>query len=642
MVDALASLKRKEPQAYLMEACRVLVEETRRLLRLDLAGGIVLLVFLSLFLPTIGRYAQSAPMLASFMDDEPLITMQLDGMTARPYGDPANYLDTGSIKKKVPSYWYNIRYTNIPYYGGVYPDLAFVLWVPLKLAGLPLFPTGPIILRGLALLFSAAALLALYNFCRVHLGRFAALAGVIALLSDFNFIGIGTVIHPDSLLLFICFLGLALCVRHAREGDLGSLVAIGIAAGLAQGTKMGGPLLVPITVAAVLLGLRAEWDSRRDLKHAALALAQRGLLVAAVAVAVFILTTPYAILDPYYLDTWKLWARQFTGSVAASPTGFWDWVRAFEPYLGPVLLIAAGLALLGRLIFRRRFGDPLALGMFALLAATVFLWYAGLQKYWVQLQYLTFCVCFVSAMAGHLADQLLGPILARATPRGRASVQVIAVLALVVAWQGKIYGTLEVPVRYAEWRHSSQLLPGLWLAAHRPDAQGKVLFDTEAYFDPGRFHEQFMNGGPIKYTDLAHVLPDYFTLTFYPFANWMSQDMAHQNNSKWDSNYFSMRLYQDLLGRDPDKLAHSDPQRVTLGEVPGIEHLMSFGTGLPTAENSCIPANPGVWTLAKWSCAARVLCGGACGYTNINMTREVFLFRLDSAEFLKQVPKELH
>ncbi len=130
------------------EAARVVFHEGRAILRVDLTSAIVVLVFLGFFLPTIARYAENASMLAAFIDDEPFIAMQVDGMTARPYGNPANYLDK---KHDVPSHWGNIRYDGLIYYGGLYLDMALAVWAPLKLIGLPIFPTLPVVLRAIAL-----------------------------------------------------------------------------------------------------------------------------------------------------------------------------------------------------------------------------------------------------------------------------------------------------------------------------------------------------------------------------------------------------------------------------------------------------------------------------------------------------------
>ena len=143
---------------------RVLGQETAALLRIDIASAIIGVAIILMVGPSLNRYAGNAALLNSSIPDEPLITMQLDGMTAFPWGDPSNYLDTGSIKKAVPDHWLNIRYVNIPYYGGLYLDLAAIIWVPLKLVGLPLFPTAPIILRAISLLFSVLTLIAIYNF----------------------------------------------------------------------------------------------------------------------------------------------------------------------------------------------------------------------------------------------------------------------------------------------------------------------------------------------------------------------------------------------------------------------------------------------------------------------------------------------
>ena len=118
------------------DAFLVLRKELLHLIRVDIPSGLIVAAMLLMFLPTVSRHADNAALLQAFVEDEPLITMQLDGMTAWPWGDPANYLDPAkTAHQSIPSHWLNLRYDGIVYYGGLYLDLALLFWLPLKLIG---------------------------------------------------------------------------------------------------------------------------------------------------------------------------------------------------------------------------------------------------------------------------------------------------------------------------------------------------------------------------------------------------------------------------------------------------------------------------------------------------------------------------
>lgn len=608
-----------KPLNLIADAARVIVHEGRALLRVDLTSAIVVLVFLGFFLPSIARHAGNAEMLAAFVDDEPFITMQVDGMTARPYGNPANYLDK---KHDVPSHWGNLRYDGLIYYGGLYLDVGLAIWAPLKLAGLPIFPTLPVVLRAITVLFTVATLLAIYNVGRMYMGRMAALVGLLYMATNYYLVSIGTVVHPDSLLFFLTFLALVLCVRHARDGALESLLAIGIVAGLAQAAKMGAPPLIPIVVLSVVMGIklhvpvnvnRGAWFIREVL--------QKGFMVALVAVVVFMVFTPFAVLDPYFINAWKAASQIFIGGSAASQTDFLGWFAGLFDEVGSVLLAACGLALVGRYVHRDRYSENLPILFYAILASSIFVYFATLQKIWVQRQYLIVVFAFMATVAGHALDQLserMVPLFSR-RPVGVATLSLTVAVMYLFLMSPRLLAVAILQTQQANWRHEPQMQVGAWLRENQPQESGAVLVDNQAYFDPRAFPSQIHNGGPITYEKLARALPDYFVLTVYE-NNWMAEKMGGQQYDKWDNRYDSMRLYQDLLGFDPGDIT-------VRKDIPGIKFIAAFG-GRESTTEWLDPASISRWDLILRFNEILASRGG----------RRIFLFRLDSDKFVESIP----
>ena len=116
---------------------RVLKEVIIDYARLD--RYIVPILFLSLILfgSLIPRNTDNPQLLAAFVNDEPWMTMALDGTIAEPIGNPANYLDPNAkAYNKIPAYWGTLRYPNIVYYGAVMFDIAFPFYATARLIGL--------------------------------------------------------------------------------------------------------------------------------------------------------------------------------------------------------------------------------------------------------------------------------------------------------------------------------------------------------------------------------------------------------------------------------------------------------------------------------------------------------------------------
>ena len=559
-------------------AWRIIGQEMRELLTPSRISGVCVLIFIILFAPHITRHTSDASMLASFYDDEPLITMQLDGMTAKPYGNPANYLSSTLGPRQPPAHWLNIAYFNIPYYGGLYLDMAFAAWVPLKLAGAPLFPTAPIILRVLTFLFSCCTILAACRLSRKALGTWAEVGtGFFLLTAAQSFLIIGNMIHPDTLLFFVNLLAVAIAARHVQQKDMASLLALGIVAGLAHSTKMGGPQLVLLVAFVVALGMR---------NHSAASITGwigryvwRGVIAMLAGLAVFFITTPYALFDAYYIVTWSAWSKSFTGTSPISATGFLNWCAGFEQNIRwPVLILAAAVAA-WCIKHRNRYQNRVLLLSFAFYSVSLFLFYAVLNKYWVQMQYLVIPLAFVAGLAGHALDIITKSNMYARYPRSKHAL-VGALFVLFVGWgYALVSDSFISSMNLGTWRENPQVALGEWSEEHI-EKGASVLWDLQAYFPVRSFPDQRMNGGPIKYTDFKRGLPDYFVLSTFDTAMWMSVKMTEETRKRWDDNYASMRLYQDLLG-SPYAPVHKK------NAVPGVTHVISSGRVGTLGDKDC-------------------------------------------------------
>jgi hypothetical protein len=308
--------------AWAVLPIRIIKEVIIDYARLDRYVVPILLLSLILFGPLIPRNADNPQLLAAFVNDEPWMTMALDGTIAKPFGNPANYLDpTAGAYNKVPAYWGTLRYANIIYYGGVMFDIALPFYATARLIGLPAFPTAPIILRTIATLAALMSLLFVYNFGRKHAGVIVGVLSCLVLLTDSNFIYYTTIIHPDTLQIYFGLLALGLALRHSNDGLSSSLAGLGLMCGVVQGTKFGGPWTVPMAIAALFLGIRAaglpEWNIK--------VIVHRVAILGGAAVVGWIGTNPYAVITGYYFNSWV--AQWRIVGASGGPFGtvsFWD------------------------------------------------------------------------------------------------------------------------------------------------------------------------------------------------------------------------------------------------------------------------------------------------------------------------------
>ena len=490
-------------------------------------------------IPLIPRSTDNPQHLAAFINDEPAITCQLVGMAVRPYGNPANYLKDTT---RMPKEWGIIQYPEYIYYGGGYLGAGFLLYGPLKFFGSDDFPTAPIALRTVSFLSGLVSLILVYLLGKRLGGQWAGLGAALLLLTDTSFFAYFTIIHPDSTMLMLALCGLLAAIKHAESGTLRSLAGLGILAGLVHGTKMGGPWMIPMSGLAVLWALRSletGWTWK--------GLVGRFALLGTCAAAGFVVSTPYAVLDTYYLRMIKNNAAFFRTSpwAEASPL---KWVDGLWEYFGMPLFVLSCLGLVFMLckgLWRKR--SP-ALILPCVLCLSVLLWYSLVIRLWVCVPYLLTALAIVYLGIGVLVGsglhwlRDLGSI-GRCGATGLA----IGLVGLIAYYPGVTLGMYMA--RELQRDHTAGVQIGRWAEKHLPK-ETKILYDDAAYFDPGRFPNAHLHNGLMTYGALEQKRPDYFLLnsTIYSAPHYVELRKT-QTFSRGKEGDFSVLLYQDVLDR---------------------------------------------------------------------------------------------
>ncbi|MCC8967962.1 glycosyltransferase family 39 protein [Bradyrhizobium sp. Pear76] len=474
------------------------------------------------------------------------MTLALDGTAAKPFGNPANYLDpTAEAFKKIPAYWGTLRYNNIVYYGAVMFDIAFPFYATAHLVGLPAFPTAPIILRTISMLAALMSLLFVYNFAKRHAGVVVGVLSCAALLTDGNFIYYMTIIHPDTLQIYFGLLALGLALRHSGDGSLSSLAALGMVCGLVQGTKFGGPWTVPLATAALLMGIRAtgahQWDKK--------VIAQRVAVLGATALLGWLGTNPYAVITPYYFDSWVAqW--QIVGS-SGGPLGTftpWDWMKAIYDYVGPLgsALAVAGLlhGLSGGFSTTRK----RALFLAAILSLSQIAYYALLGKLWVVVGYLLVALPLMAMLSFDFVVTWLRFILAK--PFGRLARPItltFVFLATLYLGTDHVFALVNQTLAL---RHRDNTLLALndWAAKGGIPPDARIVFDDLGYFDPKIFKNAKMYGGVLTWSGVNALDPEYIVLSSSLYGSpHYAKLIETQHLAADDPNPFSMLMYQALI-----------------------------------------------------------------------------------------------
>jgi hypothetical protein len=526
---------------------RVLKEVIIDYARLD--RYIVPILFLSLILfgSLIPRNTDNPQLLAAFVNDEPWMTMALDGTIAEPIGNPANYLDPNAkAYNKIPAYWGTLRYPNIVYYGAVMFDIAFPFYATARLIGLPAFPTAPIILRTISTLAALMSLLFVYNFGRKHAGIAVGILSCFVLLTDSNFIYYTTIIHPDTLQIYFGLLALGVALRHSNDGLRSSLAALGLVCGIVQGTKFGGPWTVPMAMAALFLGIRAagphEWDKK--------SIARRVGILGAAALVGWLGTNPYAAITSYYFDSWvTTWRLIGSSDGPLGTTTFWNWITAIYDHIGPLgsALAVAGLvrALLGGLATPGQHARFLA----AILSLSLIAYYALLGKLWIVLGYLLLALALTAVLALDCAIAWLQFILSYVFAHASRRIAVTSVT-LASLYLGTSAGLASVNAALALHlsRKSTLIALNDWATKGGLPPNARIVFDDLAYLNPKIFKNARMYGGVLTWSGVTALDPEYIILSSSLYGSpHYAKLIKTQHLAADDPNPFSMLMYQALV-----------------------------------------------------------------------------------------------
>jgi Dolichyl-phosphate-mannose-protein mannosyltransferase len=515
--------------------------------RVDRYIAPILLLSLILFGPLIPRNADNPQLLAAFSNDEPWMTMALDGTIAKPEGNPANYLDPKTkAYNYIPAYWGTLRYPNVIYYGAAMFNIAFPFYATARLIGLPAFPTAPIILRTISTLAALISLLFVYNFGRKYAGIAVGILSCLVLLSDRNFIYYTTTIHPDTLQIYFGLLALGVALRHSNDGLRSSLAALGLMCGIVQGTKFGGPWTVPMATAALFLGVRAagphEWDKR--------SIAYRVGILGAAALVGWLGTNPYAVITSYYFHSWVA-AWQVIGSPDGplGTTTFLDWITAIYDYVGPLASALAVAGLVRALLGGLSTPDQHARFLAAILSLSLITYYALLGKLWIVLGYLLLALALTAVLALDCAVVWLQFILSMVFAHASRRIAVASVT-LVSLCLGAGAGLASVNIALATYLSGKSTLIALndWATKGGLPPNARIVFDDLAYLDPKIFKNARMYGGVLTWSGVAALDPEYIILSSSLYGSPHYANLIKtQHLAADDPNPVSMLMYQALV-----------------------------------------------------------------------------------------------
>ena len=555
----------------------VLRDELRAHVRLDLPLAIICAVYFAAWLPIVGRAADDPVRLRCCVLDEPPLSMALDGMRALPYGDPFNFVLAPARKEPLPRYYGALNYAGVGYYyGGVYMGLAFLAYGPLQALGLPPFPTAPIVLRVLSTLSGLLALIVTYNFARRHVGRVGALIAGLLLLFDGYFIYYAVVVHPDMTQLALALLVLVVACRHVEGGSLESLAAVGILAGMVQGTKMGGPWLMPLAGLVLVLGVYRStgtlWSA-----SALRRLAKRGAALFLLALAVYFVTTPYAFIRPDFYRMTKV-VLGLMGNSWIVPTNFTSWISSLWSHFGkwvliPVLIDAALVLMLSL----RRPCWPLLLAI--TLGLSQVLWYGLNGRLWVELGYMLGAFAVIGLLAGDFVERLAS-LLRRIPVFGKPAKYAVAGAAALVVFAPGWWTFVNIALSYRLTDEQTQFQIDRWAEEGNITHSARILADDVAYFDPQQFPNAYQRGDLLTYDELYRFRPDYIVISSSMYdAPHFAAARKTQHFSMQQAGPFSVRLYQDLLDNKPPA-------------ARGIEFVRRFAPSLNRHEECTASRSP--------------------------------------------------
>jgi hypothetical protein len=522
--------------------------ETGAHLRLDRWIVPLLLVAMVALVPLVPRSTGSALKLAAFINDEPALTMNLHAMTLTPIGDPWNLDAANPRRKHVPGpEWSGLTYGGFNYYGGLYLGAGFLAYAPLKLFGAPIFPTAPFILRLVSMLAALGSLILIYQFGRRNAGVLAGAAAALVLATDVQFLYYGSIIHPDSLQLFMGLIGLILAALHLREKSFSTLIALGIAMGMSQSTKVGAIWFIPTACLAVWWGLPQDMTGWRDrLKGSAARMLALGLT----AIAAWFITTPYAVFGSYLSMMRGTWTVVTSPNLGAGQ--IMDWIKGFRTHFGTplALLLAAATCWTVAKAVKGWLSRPLVLAL--VLAVSQILWFVFSNKVWVIVGY-----CMLAyGLLGMFAAMMLKDIF-KIIQRNSRAVSRLALWTACLFLGGLVLERTLISSHYILRQYlrdqSTSIKLDDWAKANNLPSSAKIRWDDIAYLDPLRFPNGRMHGGLMSWSALRIHDPDYVVLSSSIFeSSWYANLITTQNLGRTDAFVYNVRLYQDFLGTKND------------------------------------------------------------------------------------------
>lgn len=599
---------------------------------------IILVVFTILYLPPIFKGAQNARILEVVANDEPLITMQLEGMTVPPYGNPANFLKVEN-ESKIPGHWYNMRYFDIIYYGGLYLDIALAIFAPLKFLGVKIFPAGPLILRFLSFFFAFLSLIVLYNFAKRYFGIFVAIFTTIFILLYSSFVIFAILIHPDSLLFLLALLCLWTATLHSQKRRRSTLLLLALIVGFAHGTKAAAPWFLPMAGLAILIANQKELQKSHTVffnKKYLISVIKDGFILGILSILFFIVTTPYVILDSYYFKTFSWYFKYFTSkSTLYENINLWNWLTDIHQDFGTVTTMVV-IGSLGFVFYRLYRTRPWRIQEYALFFAIVLmfsniLWYGNFGSSWVQLFYLMPAFSIMGLLIGILCQNFLDfankqnhkKFLMLPMKETLKGIVIIAGFSLIIFFPTDWPRPNSLLYLFERWNlyNSSAGDVNNWAATHMP-SNSKILHDGKAYLDPNKFPEQLMGSNLLQYDRIYRNRPNYVILTYWGERCWIRDKMKTQNADPCDPDPVSVRLYQDLIPSDPQELQPGPTK------VPHIE-LMHIVREFPKKKLS---------PFRRAYCSLRP---DLCGYREMWHNLDELIFKIDP-QFYQDWEKQCH
>ncbi len=529
---------------HLKTGLRQGLAETGAHLRLDRWIVPLLLVAIVALAPLVPRSTQSALKLAAFVNDEPALTMNLHAMTLTPIGDPWNLDAANPRRKHLPGpEWSGLTYGGFNYYGGLFLGTGFLAYAPLKLLGAPIFPTAPMILRLVSLLAALGSLILIHQFGRRHGSVLAGAAAALLLATDTQFLYYGSVIHPDSLQLFMGLVGLVIAALHVREKTFSTLLALGIAMGMSQSTKVGAIWFIPTACLAVWWGLQpgaVDWSAR--LKRFVI----RMLALGITAVAAWFITTPYAVFGSYLSMMRGTWTVVTSQNLGVGQT--LDWINGYRMHFGLPLasLLAAGSVWAVVKAATGRLSRPLVLAL--VLAASQIIWFAFSNKVWVIVGYCMLAYGLFGMFAALMVQDIVAGIRhhSRALARIATGIMVLVTGDFVIS---RSFTSSNYILREQLRDHSTSIKLDEWAKANGVPSTAKIRWDDIAYLDPAQFPNGRMHGGLMPWAALRLHDPDYVILSSSIFESpWYAKLIATQEIGRTEPFVYNVRLYQDFLG----------------------------------------------------------------------------------------------